>query len=66
MAAKYPQISKDPEVQKRYEQMRKAGESHKMAEMLALQKAPPVEDRYSPMHPRRGRGQGRNFEKWPK
>jgi hypothetical protein len=33
-------ISADPEVQKFYEQMRKRGESHALAEMLALRKVP--------------------------
>lgn len=37
---RYPKISDDPKIQKDYREMRKAGSSHKLAEMLALQSAP--------------------------
>lgn len=56
--AKYPVISSDPEIQKQYVQLRKKGNTHVFAEMCALRKPPRFRDTYSPMHPRRGRGQG--------
>lgn len=36
----YPKVSQDPRIQKDYERMRTAGQSHNMAEMLALQTCP--------------------------
>lgn len=55
---KYETISKNPVIQARYVELRKAGNTHKFAEMLAMQQAPKVNNTYSPMHPRRNRGRG--------
>lgn len=37
---KYPKVSGDPDQQAAYERMRRRGESHSLAEMLALRKVP--------------------------
>lgn len=55
---KWPHYSDDPEIQAHYEKCRENGCDHQMADLLASRKAPRVRDTYSPMHPRRGRGQG--------
>src|SRR5512135_1205873 len=36
----YPTVSRDPERQARYEEMRRAGESHNIAELLAIGRFP--------------------------
>jgi hypothetical protein len=55
---KYPQVSDDPKVQAHYEECRRNGCSHKLAEMLAFRKPPRFRNTYSPLHPRRNRGRG--------
>jgi hypothetical protein len=55
---KWPHYSDDPAVQAHYEECRKNGCDHKMADMLASRKVGRMIDTYSPMHPRRGRGNG--------
>ena len=37
---KYPKVSDNPEIQSLYEEIRRGGESHKLAEMLALRQVP--------------------------
>lgn len=61
MAKKKEVYSTDPKVQAHYDACIKAGCDHKMADLLASRTAPKVRDTYSPMHPRRGRGKGRNY-----
>lgn len=56
--SKYPQISDNPEIQERYEKLRRAGNNDGFARMLAEQKPPGYQNKYSPMHPRRNRGRG--------
>jgi len=55
---RYPVISSDPDVQEFYLQRRKAGESHNMAEMLALRCGPRVHGTDS------GFMRGTNGKKW--
>jgi len=57
-AVTYPQISDDEKVQSHYEECRRNGCTHKMAEMLALRRPPVIRNTYSPLHPRRNRGRG--------
>ncbi len=38
----YPTISEHPTLQQAYERMRKRGQSHNIAEMLALRQTPPI------------------------
>jgi hypothetical protein len=40
LVEQYPTVSRNPEVQQRYEAMREAGQSHNMAEMLACRTLP--------------------------
>lgn len=54
----YPIVSDDAEVQAFYEECRRNGTSHNMAEILSFRKPPRVRNTYSPMHPRRNRGRG--------
>ncbi len=56
--SKYQIISEDPKVQERYVASRKAGSSHKLAEMLALAQPAPYHNLLSPLHPRKTRGRG--------
>lgn len=58
----YPQISSDPRVQVRYIKMRKAGESHSMAEMLATRSFPGVR---TDSTFNEGRCNGNQFESHP-
>lgn len=37
---KYPKVSDNPEIQSLYEEIRRGGESHKLAEILALRQVP--------------------------
>jgi len=55
---RYPHVSDDPKVQSRYEECRRNGCSHNLAEILAFRKPPRVRNTYSPLHPRRHRGRG--------
>lgn len=55
----YPTISTDPFVQGFYEHMRDKGESHSIAEMLALQQAPAGKSDYTFVH---GHCNGNQFE----
>jgi len=56
--ARYEKVSDNPAVQAAYVRLRKAGESHRFAELLALRQPPKHRDTYSPAHPRAGRGHG--------
>lgn len=54
----YETVSDDPEVQKRYEASRAAGESHNIALICAVRDPVPYHNRMSPMNPRVNRGRG--------
>ena len=43
IAEKYPIVSEDPGIQIEYEEIRRAGQSHKCAEMFALQQGPALD-----------------------
>src|SRR5918998_2649597 len=63
MNTDHVRISVNPDVQQRYERMRDAGESHAMAEMLALRRFPAVRGLDSDFN--KGQCNGNQFENVP-
>jgi hypothetical protein len=62
LAGSIPLVSEDPQVQRRYEELRRGGQSHNFAEMLATRSFPGfvTDDDFN-----RGKNNGRQFERTP-